>query len=194
MHYTRGMAEAIGNNWWALILLGLFVGTFAGLFGLGGGVIMVPLLVLILGFSQREAQGTSLAMILSPFQAPGIWEWHRKGQIEWKMVWFMAPSLFVGSWLGAKLGGSIPQAAMRVVFALVLTYIAAYMIFSKLDMTKGFALAAVPVIVTLGLAWASGVFDAVAKTVDAEGQAATATEAGTEPVNPNGATTGPTLE
>ncbi len=190
MHYTRRMAEAIGGNWWALILLGLFVGAFAGLFGLGGGVIMVPLLVLLLGFSQREAQGTSLAMILSPFAAPGIYEWHRKGMIEWKIVWFMAPSLLVGSYFGARLGGSIPQAAMRVVFALVLTYIAGYMIFSKLDMAKGFSLALVPVIVTLGLAWASGVFDVVAKKA-ADEQTAEAT--GDEPATVDPATQ-PTLE
>lgn len=155
----------IRENWWLLILLGLFVGVFVGLFGLGGGVVMVPLLVLLLGYDQRAAQGTSLAVILSPFAAPGIYNWHRGGYIEWRTVWFMAPPLLVGSYFGAKIGQALNQDLMRVIFAVVLTYIAAYMIFSKLDMAKGLAYAVVPVAVTLLLAWYAGVFQVVTHKV-----------------------------
>lgn len=168
------MADVIRENWWLLIPLGLFVGVFVGLFGLGGGVIIVPLLVLLLGYDQRAAQGTSLAVILSPFAAPGIYSWHREGYIEWKVVWCMAPALLVGSYFGSKIGQALNQELMRVIFAVMLTYIAAYMIFSKLDMAKGFAYAVIPVAVTLLLAWSTGVFEVVAHKKPAKGDVAEA--------------------
>ena len=154
------MAQAITSNWWALVLFGLGIGTFAGLFGLGGGVLMVPLLVLLLKFDQTDAQATSLAMILSPLQAPGIWNYSRGDHVRWMVVACTAPGMFAGSFLGSTLGKSLPQDLMRVLFALALAYIACYMIFGKLGghPAKGFALAAVPVVVLALLAWGAGAF------------------------------------
>jgi uncharacterized membrane protein YfcA len=167
VHYTgRRMADVIRENWWALMLFGLGIGTFAGVFGLGGGVLMVPLLVLLLKFPQNEAQATSLAMILSPLQAPGWINYSRGGLVHWNVVMYAVPGMLVGSYLGSLLGKSLPQELMRVIFAIVLGYIASYMIFSKMGghPGKAFAYAAVPVLVTVGLAWHAGVFAKVTPT------------------------------
>ena len=164
MHYTgRDMADAIRENWWALVLFGLGIGTFAGLFGLGGGVLMVPLLVLLLHYGQTDAQATSLAMILSPLQSPGIWNYHRGGHVHWRVVFLAMPGMLAGSYLGSVFGKLLPQDVMRLIFAVILGYIAAYMIFGKLTghPGRGFAYAAVPVLVTLLLAWQAGVFEKV---------------------------------
>ena len=170
MHYTAGMADAIRENWWALVLFGLGIGTFAGLFGLGGGVLMVPLLVLLLKYPQVDAQATSLAMILSPLQAPGWINYWRGGHVQWPVVFFAAPGMLVGSFLGSMLGRSLPEDLMRVLFAVVLGYIAAYMIFSKMPGHPGraFAYAVVPVLVTVLLAWQAGVFARVAAKAAAD--------------------------
>jgi uncharacterized membrane protein YfcA len=130
-------------------------------------------MVLLLGFSQREAQATSLAMILSPFAAPGIWNYHRGGLIEWRIVFFMAPSMLVGSYIGSEVGKALPQSLMKLIFAIVLAYIAAYMVFSKLDMVKGFSLALIPVAVMLLVAWPAGVFKVVATKSAAETETST---------------------
>ncbi len=156
------MAEAIQSNWWALIGVGLFVGGFAGLFGLGGGAVIVPLLVLLLKFDQRTAQGTSLAMILSPQAAPAIWSWHKAGNIKWDVVLLMAPTMFIGSYFGAKLGQWMPQHILKVSFAFVLTYIAAYMIFSKLsDVRWAVVLSLGPALVLLIMSLATGTIGTV---------------------------------
>ena len=171
MHYTGpDMADAIRDNWWALMLLGAFVGAFSGMFGLGGGAVLVPLLVLMLAYDQKTAQGTSLAMILAPTAAPAIWSYHREGFVHWRLVIYVVPTMMVGSYFGAELAKSLPQDLLKVLFAVVLTYVAAYMVFSKLgDVPKALAYSTGPVILMLILIFVSGVFSkVVAKPAEGE--------------------------
>ncbi len=81
--------------------IGLAAGLSAGIFGLGGGVIIVPALTFLAGFSQEKAVGTSLAVLLPPV---GLWaglEYYKNGNVDIKAAVFMAAALIVGAWLGA---------------------------------------------------------------------------------------------
>jgi uncharacterized membrane protein YfcA len=169
------MGQAISNNLPALLAFGLFIGVFAGLFGLGGGAILVPLLVLLFAKDQATAQGTSLAMILAPTAAPAILRYHQAGAVDWRMVLYVAPTMLVGSYFGAKLAVNLPQDVLRVGFAVVLTYIAAYMIFGKLpSQPRAMLWSLVPVLVVVGLVFASGVYRLVSlRTLGAEASPAT---------------------
>ena len=156
------MREAILTNWWALSLFGLFLGVFAGLFGLGGGAIIVPVLVLAFKFDQQAAQGTSLAVILSPSAAPAIWKYHQAGAIDWWFVLKVAPFMIVGSYFGAWVAVWISPAMLRMLFAFVLIYVAGYLVFSRMnDPLRTIFLAAVPAVVTVILALFTGVFQEV---------------------------------
>jgi uncharacterized membrane protein YfcA len=111
-----------------LICLGFIVGLFIGLTGLGGGAVVVPLLTLVCGMSQAKAQGTSLSIILSPLQAPAIYNYARKGNVDWHFLIWMAPGVLVGSFVGSYLANLLPREALKIIFALLLVYIGAYML------------------------------------------------------------------
>ncbi len=113
-----------------LLPFGIFVGFFSGLMGLGGGAVIIPILVLVFGFEQAKAHGTSLAMILSPTQIPAMLKYHSKQFIDWWLVLWVIPGMLAGSWFGAKLATSIPQEALRLIFGFILIYIASYTVFS----------------------------------------------------------------
>lgn len=156
------MLQLLQNSWWALALFGVFVGIFAGLFGLGGGAVLVPLMVLAFSFGQAKAQGTSLAMILSPSAAPAIYRYHMSGNVDWWFVLKVAPFMLLGSYFGAMFANQLPQAVLRMLFAFVLIYIAGYMVFSKLDsMWQAVGYAFAPAAVTVLLAWQAGIFTKV---------------------------------
>lgn len=178
---TNPMPHLITSNWWALGLFGLFLGVFAGLFGLGGGAVIVPVLVLAFGFTQQAAQGTSLAVILSPAAAPAIYKYHQANAVDWWFVLKVAPFMLVGSYFGAWLAVGINQAFLRMLFAFVLIYVAGYLVFSRLDSpVKAVVYAAVPAAVTVFLALVTGVFTQVAKGQPGE-QAAPAISAEADP-------------
>ena len=171
------MSQFIVGHWWALVLFGVVVGVFAGLTGTGGGLILVPIFVLLFGFTQKAAQGTSLAMILSPASIPALLNYQGARAIHWYMVWTVAPGMFVGSYFGSKLAVFLPQQALKLTFAFVLIYVAGYMIFSQLPSAGGaLLLACVPAAVTVALALYTGVFHEVAAKVKAEPPAAVSPE------------------
>lgn len=162
------MPQVITSSWWALGLFGLFVGVFAGLFGLGGGAVIVPLLVLALHFDQKLAQGTSLAVILSPAAAPAIFRYHQAGAVDWWFVLKVAPFMLVGSYFGAAIAIYLPQALLRMLFSFVLIYIAGYMVFSRFDSpVKTVVFAAVPAAVTVLLALLTGIFTQTVRPAEA---------------------------
>ena len=96
-----------------LLLVGLLAGILSGLVGVGGGIIVVPALILILGFTQQQAQGTSLGLLLLPVGILAVWNYYQKGQIDIKVVLIMAVGFTIGGWLGSKIALSISQAALK---------------------------------------------------------------------------------
>src|SRR3978361_1034818 len=111
-----------------LILIGLFAGMLSGLIGVGGGVIVVPALVIFLGFNQYEAQGTSLGLLLLPIGILSVMNYYNKGFIDVKYVVLMAIGFVVGGWLGSKLSLVIPEITLKRIFAIILFYTAIKML------------------------------------------------------------------
>jgi uncharacterized membrane protein YfcA len=112
-----------------LIIVGLLAGMLSGLVGLGGGVIIVPALVFFLGFSQHQAQGTSLGILLLPAGIFAVLNYYKKGYIDLKVVLLLFVGFLVGGWLGSKISLSLPEAALKKVFAVALVLIAAKVLF-----------------------------------------------------------------
>jgi uncharacterized membrane protein YfcA len=107
-----------------LILIGLFAGMLSGLIGVGGGIIVVPALVFFLGFSQHEAQGTSLGLLLLPVGILAVLNYYKKGYIDIKVVAIMCLAFVVGGWLGSKISLALPQEIVKKIFAVILIYTA----------------------------------------------------------------------
>jgi len=112
-----------------LLAIGLFSGMLGGLVGIGGGVVLVPALIYILGFSQLNAQGTSLALIMFPVGVLGVINYYKQGHIDFNIVFILAVGFVVGSFLGSKFAMNIPQAFVKKSFAMLMIIIAMKMLF-----------------------------------------------------------------
>lgn len=110
-----------------LIIVGLAAGLLSGMVGVGGGIIVVPALVFFLGFSQHQAQGTSLGLLLLPVGILAVINYYNKGYIDIKVVAIMSIAFVLGGWLGSKLSLSLPQDTVKKIFAIVLFYTAVRM-------------------------------------------------------------------
>jgi len=117
----------------SLIIIGLFAGLLSGVFGVGGGVIMVPLLVFLLGFSQHQAQGTSLAVLSVPVTFLAAYMYYKSGDnvVNWKYALIIAVCFVAGGYIGSKLAISVDQQTLKKIFAVILLVTAVRMFFSK---------------------------------------------------------------
>lgn len=115
----------------SLILIGILAGVLSGLVGVGGGIIMVPLLVMFFGFKQHEAQGTSLAVLAVPVTAVAVFNYYKEGQINIKYAAIIALFFVVGSVVGSKFALSLDQKVLKRIFAVVLLVIAGKMLLEK---------------------------------------------------------------
>lgn len=106
-----------------LILLGVFAGSLAATLGVGGGIIFVPVLVSVFSFSQLDAQGTSLAIIV-PTAIVGAVTHARAGRVNWKVVAVVGTGGVLGALVGATLAQTLDEAVLRRVFAIVLIILA----------------------------------------------------------------------
>lgn len=107
-----------------LIVVGLAAGILSGLVGVGGGIIVVPALVFFLGFTQQQAQGTSLGLLLLPVGILAVMNYYNKGQIDIRVVAIMAVTFIIGGWFGSRWALSLPEAIVKKIFAVVLFYAA----------------------------------------------------------------------
>lgn len=107
-----------------LILIGLFAGMLSGLIGVGGGIIVVPALVYFLGFSQHEAQGTSLGLLLLPVGILAVANYYKQGYIDVKVVLIMCLAFVIGGFLGSRLSLTLSAEMVKKIFAIVLFYTA----------------------------------------------------------------------
>nr|WP_294936655.1 sulfite exporter TauE/SafE family protein [uncultured Flavobacterium sp.] len=114
----------------ALIAIGILAGMLSGLVGIGGGIVMVPLL-LLLGFSQHQAQGTSLAVLVVPVTAAAVYNYYQEGYIDWRYAALIAVFFVVGGYFGSKLAVSIDQRMLKKIFGVILLIVAGKMIFGK---------------------------------------------------------------
>jgi uncharacterized membrane protein YfcA len=113
------------------VLLGLVAGALSGLIGIGGGVIIVPALVFLFGFSQHNAQGTTLALLIPPIGILAAWMYYRQGYVDMKIAGLICLGFFFGSFLGAKIATGIPNIVLERIFGVALLLIALKMIFVR---------------------------------------------------------------
>lgn len=114
-----------------LIIIGLLSGLLAGVFGIGGAIIVIPALVFILGLTQHQAQGTSLAFMLPPVGILATWNYWKAGQVNWKFALILSLTFVVGAYLGSQFAINISDKMLRKVFGILLLAVAVKMIFSK---------------------------------------------------------------
>jgi uncharacterized protein len=106
-----------------VILLGVGTGVLAGLFGVGGGILFVPILVLFFDFGQVEAQATSLLAIL-PTVAAGTWRQQRYGNVRWRAALIVGLGAVAGVQVGALVAYALPEELLRRFFGLLMIAVA----------------------------------------------------------------------
>ena len=116
---------------WLLLLVGLAVGAFSGVVGIGGGILFVPLLIGLLGMSQHKAQGTSLGALLAPVGIFAFYEYYRKGNADLRVALLLAAGFLVGGYFGAVGAQYISELWLRRIFALTLIAVGGRMWFSR---------------------------------------------------------------
>jgi uncharacterized protein len=114
-----------------LTIIGLIVGFFGGMFGVGGGVILIPMLVYILGMEQHSAQGTSIAILLPPIGLVAAFNYYKAGHINIKYAIIIAITFIIGSYFGSKLAVYLPDQVSRRIFAVIMFLISIKMFFFK---------------------------------------------------------------
>ncbi|OIQ84743.1 hypothetical protein GALL_334210 [mine drainage metagenome] len=115
-----------------LIGIGLTAGMASGLFGIGGGILIIPALVYWAGFTQHQATGTSLAILLPPVGLAAVLEYYRHGAVDIQSGLIVAAGLFVGGGLGAVLANHISGPHLKLSFGIFILFIGTYMIFTSL--------------------------------------------------------------
>jgi len=116
---------------WEILLLGFAVGVISGIIGIGGGVILIPALIWLLGMSQRKAQGTSLAALLLPVGIFAFWTYYRDGNADLRVGLLVAAGFAVGGFFGGWGAQYLSELWLRRIFAVVLIGIGARMLFTK---------------------------------------------------------------
>jgi uncharacterized protein len=117
-------------GWMVFLLIGLGAGVLSGLFGIGGGVVIVPALIFIAKMEPQAATGTSLAALLLPVGALGAWEYYRTGNLNFGPGLLVALGLFLGAGVGARFSLQLSPVGLRRAFAVFLALIAFRMWFS----------------------------------------------------------------
>ena len=113
------------------LLLGLGAGTLGGLLGIGGAVIIIPVLVFLFGLSQHQAQGTTLALMVPPIGLLAAWTYYKHGFVDIKIALFICIGFFLGGLLGANIATGLSELILKRIFGVVLLLVALRMIFSK---------------------------------------------------------------
>ena len=113
------------------IILGLVGGVASGLLGIGGAVVIIPVLVYIFGWQQHLAQGTTLAMLLPPIGIMAVLRYYNAGNIDLKVAGLLCIGFLFGGWLGAVIANELPADTLRKVFGVFLLVISLKMILGK---------------------------------------------------------------
>ncbi len=114
-----------------LVLIGLVAGILGGLLGIGGGIIMIPAMVFLLGFSQHQAIGTSLAVMLPPIGMFAAYNYYQAGHVNIKYALIIAAAFMAGSLLSSKFALAVSEGILRKIFSVLLLIIAIKMFISK---------------------------------------------------------------
>lgn len=114
-----------------LVLIGVVAGTLSGLLGIGGGIVLVPALIFLFGYSQHLAQGTTLALMVPPIGILAAWTYYREGNVNLPAAAWMCAGFVVGGLLGARWAAALPELMLRRAFGVFFLLMSLKMIFSK---------------------------------------------------------------
>jgi uncharacterized protein len=103
-----------------LLIIGVAAGMLSGFVGVGGGIVIVPALVFFLGFTQHQAQGTSLAMMIPPIGLLAVWNYYKAGQVNMTAAAILCLTFFVGAFLGSKLSIAMDPGKVKKIFGVVM--------------------------------------------------------------------------
>ena len=147
------MPQQHPTRWWiGLVLLGLVAGFLSGLFGVGGGILIVPALVLLFGFDQRVAAGTSLAAIV-PMALVGVISYAVAGSVDWIAAALLALAAIGGAQIGSHLLNRLPLQALRWAFIgfLVVIIVSLFLVIPSRDSVIDLTVGSVLGLLALGL-------------------------------------------
>ncbi len=105
-----------------LLLIGLGAGLVSGLLGIGGGLLVIPALVLFLNYSQKSAQGTSLGLLLPPIGLLAVLNYYKAGYVNLKAAGIMVITFIIGSYISSKFVVSMPESIIKKIFAVFLLF------------------------------------------------------------------------
>lgn len=122
----------ISSSFVLLLLIGLAAGLLSGVFGIGGGVIIVPALVYVLHYSMHKATGTSLAVLLPPIGLMAVLEYYRHGHVDLRAAVIIAVAAMAGAGLGAVAANRMSGPVLRLLFGIFVTGMGLYLIYGAL--------------------------------------------------------------
>ena len=111
--------------------LGLIAGTLSGMFGIGGGTILIPGLIFLAGLTQHEAQGTTLAIMLLPIGLLAVMRYYQTGHVRFDIAAFICIGFLIGGLLGANVAVGMSNLILKKAFGIFLMIVALYTIFAK---------------------------------------------------------------
>lgn len=114
-----------------LAIVGIAAGFVGGSMGVGGGIIIIPALLFFVGFSQKEAQGTSLAVLSFPVALLATYNYYKEGYVNIKFAGIMIVAFIIGSYFGSKVALSLPSDVLKKIFAVVLVAVGIKMLIGK---------------------------------------------------------------
>ena len=112
-----------------LVLIGIAAGILSGMFGIGGGIVIVPALVFFLGMTQHEAQGTSIGLMLLPIGILAAWNYHKTGNLDIKAGLIIALTFVLGGYIGSKISLSIDEVQLKRIFGVLMFVVSIKLIF-----------------------------------------------------------------
>ncbi|WP_160286711.1 sulfite exporter TauE/SafE family protein [Pseudomonas sp. QL9] len=121
------------SAWLVYVAIGIASGVAAGLFGVGGGLIVVPALIYWAGFSQHMATGTSLAVLLPPIGLAAAFEYYRNGNVDVPAAILIAITMFLGAWIGARLASHVSGPHLRLMFGLFVCCLGVYLVYGAYE-------------------------------------------------------------
>jgi uncharacterized membrane protein YfcA len=114
-----------------LLLIGLAAGIASGFLGIGGGILVIPALVLFLNYSQKTAQGTSLGLLLPPIGLLAVLNYYKAGYVNLKAAGIMIITFLIGSYFSSKFAVNLPENIVKKVFGVFLLFYALKLFFGK---------------------------------------------------------------
>jgi uncharacterized membrane protein YfcA len=116
-------------SWLTFLIIGTVGGVAAGLFGVGGGIVIVPALIYWAGFSQHMATGTSLAVLLPPIGLAAALEYYHHGHVDVRAAVLLAASMFAGAWVGAHVANEMKGPYLRLAFGVFVCALGIYLVY-----------------------------------------------------------------